>query len=45
MRHIALPEPDAEIFDLSAWPVVQARFPELGMERRLERVLNGFDPR
>ncbi len=36
-------EPDPAIFDLSQWPIVQARFPELGLERRVERVLDGFD--
>jgi len=35
--------PDVDIFDLSDWPVVFTRFPELDEENRVERVLTGLD--
>jgi hypothetical protein len=35
--------PDAELFDLSRWPIVTARFPELEENNRVDRVLNGLD--
>ena len=34
--------PDAELFDLASWPIVFVRFPELGEDRRSERVLAGL---
>lgn len=34
--------PDADLFDLGAWPITFVRFPELGEERRSERVLGGL---
>lgn len=36
-------KPDAGLFDLSTWPIVFVRFPELNEERRSERVLDGLD--
>lgn len=36
------PEPDAEIFDISQWPVIFIRFPQLGMPNRTDRLLNGL---
>lgn len=35
--------PDSTLFDITAWPVAFLRFPELDEEKRLERVLAGFD--
>lgn len=35
-------EPDAEIFDISHWPIVFIRFPQLGMPNRTHRLLNGL---
>lgn len=36
------PFPDPEIFDISTWPVVHARFPELEEHDRVDRVLGGL---
>lgn len=36
-------KPDTALFDLTAWPIAFVRFPELGEERRSERVLDGLD--
>ncbi|WP_368763539.1 hypothetical protein [Klebsiella variicola] len=33
---------DAEIFDISHWPIVFIRFPQLGMPDRTNRLLNGL---
>lgn len=35
-------QPDAEIFDISHWPIVFIRFPQLGMPDRTNRLLNGL---
>ena len=35
--------PDSALFDLSEWPLVLARFPELDEENRVTRVLEGLD--
>ncbi|MFK4259504.1 hypothetical protein [Agrobacterium tumefaciens] len=37
------PAPDAALFDISLWPIVSARFPELDEPGRLNRVLDGLD--
>lgn len=36
------PFPDADLFDISAWPIVFARFPELEEGDRVNRVLNSL---
>lgn len=36
------PLPDPDLFDVSAWPVVFARFPELDESDRVSRVLNSL---
>ena len=38
----APPFPNPEIFDISDWPVVHARFPELDEQDRVNRVLDGL---
>ncbi len=50
MRDIVKPEgwrgkcvPDTAFFDLSHWPIVMARFPELAEENRVARLLDGLD--
>jgi len=35
-------QPDAEIFDVTDWPIVFIRFPQLGMPDRTPRLLNGL---
>jgi len=35
-------QPDAEIFDVTDWPIVFIRFPQLGMPNRTPRLLNGL---
>lgn len=42
VRDFQPPFPDSEIFDISDWPVVYARFPELDENQRVERVLDGL---
>lgn len=37
------PFPDAELFDISEWPIVYARFPELGLPDRLARTMASLD--
>ncbi len=39
----AQPLPDAALFDISEWPIVYARFPELGEADRVPRVLRSLD--
>lgn len=36
------PFPDQELFDISAWPIVFARFPELEEKDRVNRILNSL---
>lgn len=36
------PFPDPELFDIGAWPIVFARFPELEEPGRVDRVLNSL---
>lgn len=36
------PFPDPDLFDISEWPVVYSRFPELGEHDRVNRVLNSL---
>ena len=36
------PFPDPDLFDISGWPIVQARFPDLGEHDRVNRVLNSL---
>lgn len=35
-------QPDAEIFDVTEWPIVFIQFPQLGMPNRTPRLLNGL---
>lgn len=35
-------QPDLEIFDVTHWPIVFIRFPQLGMPNRTPRLLNGL---
>lgn len=37
------PQPDAGLFDLSAWPIVHIRFPELDEPDRVLRILTGLE--
>jgi len=37
------PLPDAALFDIGEWPIVYARFPELGESGRVARVLGSLD--
>ena len=37
------PLPDAALFDIGEWPIVYARFPELGEADRVPRTLRSLD--
>lgn len=37
------PLPDAELFDISEWPIVYGRFPELDVPDRVRRTLASLD--
>ncbi|MEM9631523.1 MAG: hypothetical protein AAGA50_09375 [Pseudomonadota bacterium] len=43
LRWIGSSAPDSKLFDLSLWPIVIARFPELDEEHRVKRVLDSLD--
>lgn len=41
-QDLTQPQPDGSLFDISAWPIVFARFPELEEEDRVNRVLDSL---